>query len=161
MTATIWHRHDKTAVLKNEEGFFFPTPNCPSSSAIQYVDAWNVNLAVHVTWLTLEQKNWHNSVMPENWRLDAANIMVETPFWHCLKICQKSLISLQYEIFGHGSVEITTTMRYLFSGNLSLKSPLQILSLIDLSFDIMGNFHTCTAIAVALLFFKLWILGCF
>ena len=42
-----------------------------------------------------------------------------------------------------------------FSGNLSLKSPLQILSLIDLSFDIMGNFHTCTAIAVALLFFKL------
>lgn len=68
MTATIWHRHDR--LKNNEEGFFFPTPNCPSSSAIQYVDAWNVNLEVHVTtWLTLEQKNWHNSVMPENWRL--------------------------------------------------------------------------------------------
>ena len=44
-------------------------------------------------------------------------------------------IAITIQFFRDFSVEITTTMRYLFSGNLSLKSPLQILSLIDLSFD--------------------------
>ena len=44
-------------------------------------------------------------------------------------------IAITIQFFRDFSVEITTTMRYLFSGNLSLKSPLQILSLIDLRFD--------------------------
>ena len=45
MTATIWHRHDKTAVLKNEEGFFFSYSKLPIFICHTIcVDAWNVNL---------------------------------------------------------------------------------------------------------------------
>ena len=173
MTATIWHRHDR--LKNNEEGFFFPTPNCPSSSAIQYVDAWNVNLEVHVTtWLTLlgAKKLTLQCYAGKLTPLDDANTRVENSSWHCLKITTKCLITIyersELRLLIHWSVEITTTIPRLWI--TALKSPLRYLYFIDFSVEVSHYFgwlllgsvedYSFNALisVVPLLFFQLWIL---
>ena len=160
MTATIWHRHDKTAVLKNEEGFFsyskLPIFICHTICRCMKCESSSSRYVIDVRAKKLTQQCYAGKLTPWRRQYHGWN-----PFLTQFENMPKK-VSFHYNMrfLVMGALKSPLRCDTFFSGNLSLKSPL-ILSFFDVSFDIMGNCHTCTAISVALLFFKLWILGCF
>ena len=134
MTATIWHRHDKTAVLKNEEGFFsyskLPIFICHTICRCMKCESSSSRYVIDVRAKKLTQQCYAGKLTPWRRQYHGWNPFL-TLFENKPKKSHFTTIGdfWSWERWNHHS------MRYLFSGNLSLKSPLQILSLIDLRFD--------------------------